>query len=195
MHTIIIYNGIRICKECGESFGYELNPLETSRSHPWGETFTVKMYSHRTRFKKLLSRLFMNLSPHPAKLYEYLECCKIQNIRDIRFCLKKSPFVSKYYEYISFFASFFLNFKFTPLEQEYIKIIVNYVDDISSYGKTKHFPFPYHFVLLKLLKGSDIEPAINTLKCKRRLTKYENLWNEFIKECPPPYIKTNRLAI
>ena len=51
MYTIIVDNGIRVCKNCGETFGYELNTLETSRAHPWGETFNLKTYSHKTRFK------------------------------------------------------------------------------------------------------------------------------------------------
>ena len=64
-----------------------------------------------------------------------------------------------------------------------------YVDKISAYGKNKHFPFPYHFILLKLFENTKIKPIINTLKCKKRQKKYEIMWISFIKENPIPYLK------
>ena len=70
-HIIVIIPGHTICSECGLYISPIMN--ETSRHHPIGEPLVKKIYTHQTRFNKLLKRLLMLSSPPPKKVFIYLE--------------------------------------------------------------------------------------------------------------------------
>ena len=193
-NTTIIDCSCEICTICGLVLKNSILTTETSRHHPWSEPIGNKVYSHKSRFRKLLLRLLMSSSSPPAKVYDFLKTKKITNIDNIRQHLKNYPQNSKYYEFTSFFAYHFLKYKWEPVDPDDIKNIFFFVDNISFWGKQhlqrSHFPFPYFFVLRKVFADRhDILPLINSLKCKRRIAKYENLWTELSKECVRPKLR------
>ena len=155
-HEITVIDGVfKICTECGLLLKNVVNTLETSRNHPWGEPIGNKVYSHKSRFRKLLNRLLMTSSPPPEKMYVYLETKQISNIQNIRRHLKNYPHSSKYYEFISFFSHHFLKHRWRPVAPEDIDRIFRFVDEISFWGKSlgrNHFPFPYFYVLRKIFQ-------------------------------------------
>ena len=192
--NIIIECSCEICTDCGVVLRNAIYVTETSRNHPWGEPIGNKVYSHKSRFRKLLKRLLMLSSSPPAKIYNFLEKKKITNIDDIRGHLKNYPHNSKYYEFTSYFAYFFLKYRWEPVDPDDMKNIYLFVDNISFWGKRhlqrSHFPFPYFFVLRKIFADRhDILPLINSLKCKRRIAKYDVLWTELSKECARPKLR------
>ena len=99
-HNICIIPGFEVCNICGLVIFIIIN--EVSRSHPIGEPFSKKVYTHSTIFKKLFNRLTLQSSPPPLKVFKYLEG-KVVDIVDIKDTLKYSPFKCKYYEFLSFF--------------------------------------------------------------------------------------------
>ena len=191
--TIFHDNGLEVCGECGEILGAYFD-IKYPRSYFWGEPVNIKIYTHNTRFKKLLSRLLMTSSPPPTKVILYVKSKNPKNLRQIRAILRKSPYKTKYYEYMSFFGNYLLGHSFKPLDTQYLKDIYRYFDKVSTWGKEKTqkkiFCFPYPYILKKIFATRpDISRFLNTLKCSKRRRKYDILWAEFNKTCQIPKIK------
>ena len=192
-HNILMDNGLEVCRECGEIVG-EYYDIKYPRSYYWGEPMSVKIYTHNIRFKKLLSRLLMLSSPPPTKVIVYVKSKKPKNIKQIRAILRKSSFKTKYYEYMSFFGNYLLDYTFPPLEEYILNDIYVYFAKVSDWGKEKTgkkiFCFPYPYILRKIFgTRPDISRFLNRLKCAKRRKKYDILWNEFNKTCEIPGLK------
>ena len=172
--------GFLTCTQCGKVQSYEYDrKLYYQRDDSFKEVINGKTYTHEVRFKKLLSRLFLTSSPPPLAIFEYLADLDLKTVADIRCALKKSKFKNKHYEYLSFFARDLLDYKITPLaHQEYLEF-VRFFREVSFWCIQEHmkfFAFPYSFILRKIMKiaGYDeILPFINTLKCKKRIQRYD----------------------
>ena len=98
----------------------------------------------------------MHSSPPPNNVFKYLDG-KVNNIQDIKRELKNSKFKSKYYEFTSFFAFHLLNYKFELVTLKERSKMLDIFNKVSKWGirhtGKRHFAFPYHFVLAKLMKN------------------------------------------
>lgn len=148
-HEIIKYQGFEICCICGK-YIREYYENIYQRSYMWGEVLNVKIYTHSTRFRKLLKRLMMKSSPPPTNVILYVKGKNPKSIIEIKNILKKSPFKQKYYEYLSFFGVYLLGYKIPKINEKDLKKAEAFFYECSEWGKKnikkKIFIFPYQFI-------------------------------------------------
>ena len=121
-HEIFNDNGLEVCCKCGEIVGAYFDH-KYSISYFWCEMLNVKIYSHNIKFKKLLSRLLMTSSLSPTHVIIYVKSKLPKSLIQVRGILRKSPFKTKYYEYMFFCCCYLLCYSFRSLEDQYLKTI------------------------------------------------------------------------